>query len=90
MAPQPSAKVRSRQLKKDAKRLADVSVQEPGSSSHQSRELMKKLSPHHRPKYPRLPKDYIKVVIRPREGLNVAQESDAQLRDSILTSAGFP
>ncbi|KAH9363213.1 hypothetical protein HPB48_003854 [Haemaphysalis longicornis] len=48
------------QLKQDAKRLADVSVQEPGSSSHQSRERMRKQPPQHRPKYPRLPKDDIK------------------------------
>ncbi|KAH9362783.1 hypothetical protein HPB48_015254 [Haemaphysalis longicornis] len=33
--------------------------------------------------------DNIKVVIRPRAGLNVARVSDATLRDSILLAAGL-
>ncbi|KAH9363685.1 hypothetical protein HPB48_022223 [Haemaphysalis longicornis] len=38
---------------------------------------------------PRLPRDDIKVVIRPREGMNVARVSDATLRDSVLQAAGL-
>ncbi|KAH9370844.1 hypothetical protein HPB48_009217 [Haemaphysalis longicornis] len=39
--------------------------------------------PIQRPRFPRLPKDDIKFVIRPRDGLNVARISEATLRDSI-------
>ncbi|KAH9376047.1 hypothetical protein HPB48_022587 [Haemaphysalis longicornis] len=45
--------------------------------------------PIQRPRFPRLPKDDIKVVIRPRDGLNVARISEATLRDSILRAAGL-
>ncbi|KAH9369022.1 hypothetical protein HPB48_002632 [Haemaphysalis longicornis] len=38
---------------------------------------------------PRLPRDDVKVVIRPREGINVARVSDATLRDSVLQAAGL-
>lgn len=41
-----------------------------------------------RPRCPKLPKDDIKVVIRPRDGLNVVRVSDAALRGSILLAAG--
>lgn len=42
-----------------------------------------------RPRCPRLPRDDIKVVIRPREGMNVARVSEATLRDSVLQAAGL-
>ncbi|KAH9364187.1 hypothetical protein HPB48_006287 [Haemaphysalis longicornis] len=45
--------------------------------------------PTQRPRFPRLPKDDIKVVIRLRDGLNVARISEATLRDSILRAAGL-
>ncbi|KAH9380090.1 hypothetical protein HPB48_009913 [Haemaphysalis longicornis] len=45
--------------------------------------------PIQRPRFPRLPKDDIKVVIRLRDGLNVARISEATLRDSILRAAGL-
>ncbi|KAH9370986.1 hypothetical protein HPB48_019087 [Haemaphysalis longicornis] len=38
---------------------------------------------------PRLPRGDIKVVIRPREGMNVARVSDATLRDRVLQAAGL-
>ncbi|KAH9369810.1 hypothetical protein HPB48_019155 [Haemaphysalis longicornis] len=45
--------------------------------------------PIQRPRFPRLPKDDIKAVIPPRDGLNVARISEATLRDSILRAAGL-
>ncbi|KAH9367657.1 hypothetical protein HPB48_020384 [Haemaphysalis longicornis] len=42
-----------------------------------------------RPRCPKLPRDDIEVVIRPRDGFNVARVSDATLRDSILLAAGL-
>lgn len=39
---------------------------------------------------PRLPKEDIKIVIRPRDGLDVTKVSDAQLRDSVFCAAEIP
>ncbi|XP_075534351.1 uncharacterized protein LOC142568178 [Dermacentor variabilis] len=41
------------------------------------------------PRQPRLPKNDIKIVIRPRDGFNVSKLGDAQIRDSILQITGI-
>ncbi|KAH7949105.1 hypothetical protein HPB49_005160 [Dermacentor silvarum] len=41
------------------------------------------------PRQPRLPKNDIKIVILPRDGFNVSQLGDAQIRDSILQITGI-
>lgn len=38
---------------------------------------------------PRLPRDDIKIVLRPRDGLDVSKHSDAQLRDAISNAAAL-
>ncbi|KAH7945010.1 hypothetical protein HPB49_004747 [Dermacentor silvarum] len=50
--------------------------------------------PRHRkqpqaPRLPELPKDDIKIILRPKEGLNVSKTSHLSLRDSILNAAGI-
>ncbi|KAH7949155.1 hypothetical protein HPB49_005662 [Dermacentor silvarum] len=50
--------------------------------------------PRHRkqpqaPRLPELPKDDIKIILRPKERLNVSKTSHVSLRDSILNAAGI-
>ncbi|KAH9378802.1 hypothetical protein HPB48_008110 [Haemaphysalis longicornis] len=64
---------------------SDHSATQPSheeKAQHQNR-------PIQRPRFPRLPKDDIKVVVRPWDGLNVARISEATLRDSIIRAAGL-
>lgn len=60
-----------------------------GAHAHEPRDRQRR-RPQQRPRQPRLPKEDIKIVIRPRDGLNIAQVSDAQLRDSVLCAADIP
>ncbi|KAH9380815.1 hypothetical protein HPB48_007240 [Haemaphysalis longicornis] len=41
------------------------------------------------PHQPRLPKEDIKIVLRPRDGLDVAKLNDAQIRDGVLSAAAI-
>ncbi|KAH9360099.1 hypothetical protein HPB48_003843 [Haemaphysalis longicornis] len=41
------------------------------------------------PRQPRLPKEDIKIVLRPRDGLDVAKLNDAQIRDGVLSAAAI-
>ncbi|KAH7958284.1 hypothetical protein HPB49_000515 [Dermacentor silvarum] len=41
------------------------------------------------PRLPELPKDDIKIILRPNEGLNVSKTSHVTLRDSMLNAAGI-
>ncbi|KAH6931297.1 hypothetical protein HPB50_023496 [Hyalomma asiaticum] len=40
--------------------------------------------PARKPRQPRLPDNHVKVVIRPRDGLNLSKMGEAQVRDAIL------
>ncbi|XP_077528376.1 uncharacterized protein LOC144140039, partial [Haemaphysalis longicornis] len=39
------------------------------------------------PRAPQLPKEDIKIILRPRDGLNVKKLSDAQIRDAVFAAA---
>ncbi|KAH9361160.1 hypothetical protein HPB48_003022 [Haemaphysalis longicornis] len=41
------------------------------------------------PRAPQLPKEDIKIIPRPRDGLNVKKLSDAQIRDAVFAAASF-
>lgn len=42
-----------------------------------------------RPRAPQLPKEHVKVILRPRNGLNLQISSQALIRDAIIKEAGF-
>ncbi|KAH7933090.1 hypothetical protein HPB49_007952 [Dermacentor silvarum] len=42
------------------------------------------------PQQPQLPTEDIKIIVRPRDGLNVSKLSDAQIRDEVLQAAAVP
>ncbi|KAH7953172.1 hypothetical protein HPB49_005513 [Dermacentor silvarum] len=42
------------------------------------------------PRQPQLPREDIKIIVRPRDGLNVSKLSDAQIRDEVLRAAAVP
>ncbi|KAH6920451.1 hypothetical protein HPB50_028561 [Hyalomma asiaticum] len=45
--------------------------------------------PARKPRQPRLPDNHVKVVIRPRDGLNLSKMGEAQVRDAILREVGL-
>lgn len=57
---------------------------EPESSSGASRSRQRQRKPPRPARQPQLPREDIKIVLRPREGLDVSKISQAMLRDGIL------
>lgn len=41
------------------------------------------------PRAPQLPKEHIKIILRPRDGLDVRKLSDAHIRDAVFTAANI-
>lgn len=58
-------------------------------TSRQSRAKKAASRPPRLPRHSPLPKEDIKVVLRPREGLNITKVSQACLRDGVLRATGL-
>ncbi|KAH7937321.1 hypothetical protein HPB49_010699 [Dermacentor silvarum] len=81
-----------------AKILEDLNVEARKDNKNRNQDAEQReaarVRPRHRkqPQAPRLselPKDDIKIILRPKEGLNVSKTSHVSLRDSILNAAGI-
>ncbi|KAH9366935.1 hypothetical protein HPB48_021286 [Haemaphysalis longicornis] len=53
------------------------------------REKLRQRKPARKPRQPDLPKEDIKIILRPRHGLDVARTSQVLLRDCIMTAANI-
>ncbi|KAH7967153.1 hypothetical protein HPB49_023155 [Dermacentor silvarum] len=81
-----------------AKILEDLNVEARKDNKNRNQDAEQREAargrPRHRkqpqaPRLPELPKDDIKIILRPKEGLNVSKTSHVSLRDSILNAAGI-
>lgn len=57
---------------------------QPGAALH---ETLKQRKPPRKPRQPDLPKEDIKIILRPRHGLDVSRTSHVLLRDCIIAAA---
>ncbi|KAH7959816.1 hypothetical protein HPB49_014007 [Dermacentor silvarum] len=81
-----------------AKILEDLNVEARKDNKNRNQDAEQREAtrgrPRHRkqpqaPRLPELPKDDIKIILQPKEGLNVSKTSHVSLRDSILNAAGI-
>ncbi|KAH7960360.1 hypothetical protein HPB49_018931 [Dermacentor silvarum] len=83
---------------KRAKILEDLNVEARKDNKNKNQDAEQREAARGRPRHrkqpqtlrlPELPKDDIKIILRPKEGLNVSKTSHVSLRDSILNAAGI-
>ncbi|KAH7981201.1 hypothetical protein HPB49_022362 [Dermacentor silvarum] len=81
-----------------AKILEDLNVEARKDNKNRNQDAEQREAARGRPRHrkqpqalrlPELPKDDIKIILRPKEGLNVSKTSHVSLRDSILNAAGI-